>query len=208
MSFELSLNVEGMETVNHILHYCKELGSKPGGANLVAPGRDQSGVTSGQLLKYHAHLEGSNWTFPKRDYITNSAADNEKIGEAYAKTWDAEIQKHINRKLKYEKQRARIAAGKKYKRPLKPPRDKKHMANMWRAKMHKAGMKIYMGQVHDRLKTKHSNTGSIPELSPKYAEQKRKQVGFTDPILVKTAQILDALDFGGLGGKNIRVTKD
>ena len=211
MSISLSLHAEGLETVNDLIHYCQALGAKPGGVNLLSHPRAEGGPTSAQLLKWHAHLEGTGHPYPKRDFVTNSKSDNEEIAKAYAKTLDEEMKKFIKQKAKWEKLKSRSVMGQYTTRTgkikeLKPPPDKRLKANAWLTKAHIAGMKIYMEQVHNRIERELSNTGDVPELSESYTKRKREVKGFID-MMKWTGQILDNLDFGGVGGKNIRVTK-
>jgi hypothetical protein len=207
MSIRLNFDIEGMETVNNLLHYLRRLGAKPGGVNLLAHSRNED-ITNADLLQWHAHKKGSNWNYPQRDFISSSTGDLNEIGKKSAQALDAEMQKYINRVQKFTKSVIRHG-GTSYRtrtgkiKQLKAPPDTRQMANQWAAKMFRAAMKAYMKQAHDRIMSERSNTGSVPPLADKTKERKGH-----DAILRETGQILDNLDFGGIGGRNIRVTKE
>ena len=190
-----------------MIQYVQAMGSKVGGVELLAHDRAKGTASNDDLLLWHAHLKGHGWKYPKRDFVTSSKSDLNEIATEAVKSLDQEMQKYIDRMRRYERLKARSVGGHYTTRTgkvkeLKKPPDVAQVANQWGAKMLRAGMKIYMEQVHDRMERGVSNAGSVPPLNKKTVDRKGH-----DEFMKETAQLLDNLDFGGLGGKNIRVTR-
>ena len=93
-------------------------------------------------------------------------------------------------------------------RDIKPPPDQKKRVQQLAYKSLQAAMKKNMAQSLERLDNQRSNTGTIDSIDPEssYGKQKARDVGFVNPPLKKSGQIVDNLDSGGTGGKNIKVT--
>lgn len=197
--FNLTLDVEGMEVVNQELHTLEAMGARPAYCDLLSHNREGEPFNNAQLAHWHAEPSGRA-RYPKRDVLSLKKDELDVVAQKCLDEIVKEMDRQFKRSARYQK---KLAAGK----PLKPPPNKAKLAEQRQAKAFKAAMKAWMDFCAEHIERKEGAVGIIAELSENYKPVKLELVGFTDPPLKRSGQLLENLDSGGTAVSRIRIKR-